>query len=138
MVAPFNVAMRQLINKDNLWPPRKYPIEVHLLEDHTLVFNSPSRNLLQLRGQLGSTRSAVGFDYPDHNILAALMPADRLTQHVVRFADAGCVAEEKLEGSSHLLWCDLFQPFFRALQRRIRVIASAHKDKIKECSESLY
>ena len=74
-----------------------------------------SGNLFQLLCQFCGARSSVGLDDADHDVLSALMPADRLTQHVVRLANAGRVAEEELEGAARLLRRNLFEPFFRAL-----------------------
>ena len=128
--AAFNVGMSELVDQDDLRPTRQNAVEVHLFEDDTLVFNLLPRNFFELVCKFGSARPAVGLDDSNYDIFSALMTANRLAQHVVCLAHPGSVAEKKLEGAAGLLRRNLFQPFLRALCRKVRVVASSHRDKI--------
>ena len=117
---------------------RENAVEVHLLEDDAFVFDLPTWDFFELFGEFGCTWPAVCLDDADHNVFSALVPADRLAEHVVGLAYAGRVAEKELEGAAGLLRRDLFQPFLGALYRGIRIVTSAHKDKIRSCSARSY
>src|ERR1700761_4846896 len=138
MFAAFDIGMRKFVDQHNLRLPRENAVNIHLLKSYALVFNFFPGNLLELFGQLCRTRPAVRFYNTDHDVLAALASPDRLAQHGVCLAHARCVPEEELEGATGLLRRDLFKPFFRALSHRVRVIASAHRDKIALCSAKSY
>ncbi len=107
--------MGKLIDQNNLRLSRQNAIDVHLLKVNALIIDLPARNLFQLRSQLRGAWPAMRLDDADHDIFSALMPPNRLAQHVVRLADAGRITKKELEGALRLLRRNLFQPLFRAL-----------------------
>ncbi len=111
---------------------------VHLLEDDALVLDAAAGNLLQLFGELGGAWAAMGFNYADDDVFAALAAADGFAEHVVGLADAGRVAEKELEGAASLFGRDLFEPLFRTLGAGNRGVATGHKAKINGCDALLY
>src|ERR1700722_18467460 len=120
VLAAFDVAMSQFVDQDDLGPSRQYAVQIHLLKDDALVLDPSTGDLLELIGQLCGSRAAVSLDHTDHNVFSALVPPNRLAQHVVGFAYAWRVAEEEFKRAASLLRRNLFQPFFRALRRGSR------------------
>ena len=94
VLAALDVRVGKLVDQDDLRFAGKDAVEVHLFEDDALVLNLLPRNLLQLLGELSGARSTVGFDYADHDVLAALVPPNCFAQHIVGFAYAWRVTEE--------------------------------------------
>ena len=94
MLAPLNVGMGQLIDQYDLRFARNDGIDVHLLEERTLVVELLARHCLETGGEFGSGLAAVGFDHPNHYILAAALAPDGLAQHGVGFANPGSIPEE--------------------------------------------
>ena len=67
-----DIGVCQLIDQRHQRLSREDGVDVHLLENRSLVIHLSARNRLKLARQLGDSLSSVCFDHADHHILAAL------------------------------------------------------------------
>ncbi len=113
MLAAGNVGVRQFIHQHDLRLAGEDGIHVHFLEQRAFVFDLLSRKSFELRDQVGEAFSAVSLDHADDDIFIAGVAANAFAQHAVSLADAGSIAEEKLEDASRLLGLRCgFEPIF--------------------------
>ena len=116
--APFNVGMGKFIDQHDGRPTSEDRLNIHLLKGDAFILKRLPRHLLQLAGEFRGSRTAVRFNHADHDIFAALTPADRLREHIESFPDTRGIAEEELEGAPGLLGRrDLIQPLLRRTRR---------------------
>src|SRR5262249_32923200 len=101
--AAWNVGVSEFVNESDGWLPGQDGVHVHLFEDGAFVFDFAPGNGLKLRTQFFNSFAAVGFDDPDDNVFAARVPANRFTEHAKGLANAGRVAEKKLEAAPRFL-----------------------------------
>jgi hypothetical protein len=72
----------------------------HFLEGRAFVFEFFPGKHFELLGEFHRALASVGLDDSNHDIFAAILPANSLAQHAVGFAHAGCVAEEQLKDAA--------------------------------------
>src|SRR5450759_4775188 len=118
MFAALDIGVRQFVHQSDPRVPRENGVDVHLFEERALVLDRFARYCFQIRDQVTHRFAAVSFDYYDHHIFAAGVPADRLGQHGVGLAHAGSISEKELEQASLLRRRTLFQPLLGSLGHR--------------------
>src|SRR5260370_14673683 len=95
--------MRQFVDQDHLRTARKNAVNIHLLEDCSLVFNLFSGNALHIREEFFNAFSAVRFYDSDRHIFATASPAQRLTQHAECFPDTRSIPKAPPAHAASLL-----------------------------------
>ena len=110
--------MRQFVDQNDLRLARQDGVDVHLLEGRAPVLKLPPGYSLQLGRQLGNGLAAVRLHHSHHDILAAALAADALTEHVVGLAHSRGVPQEQLEDALLLLRCGFFQPLLGGFWHR--------------------
>jgi len=115
VLAAFHVGVRQFVDKHHLRAADDNGIDIHLVKDGAFVFELAPGDGLKLGGQFGNAFASVGLDQADDHVFTALVAAQGLAEHVVRFTDAGGVAEEELEDAGLLLRRRLLQPLLGCL-----------------------
>ena len=94
MAAAGCVGVGKFVDKDDLRPAGENGVEVHLVEPATLVVDAPARNDLEAFEQGLGLLPAVGFNDPDDDIVAVLLPGTGGLQHFIGLADAGSSADK--------------------------------------------
>ena len=89
VAAARGVGVGQLVDQDDLGPPRQHRLDVDFGVPGALVLDDDRRDHLDTGELLGGVAAAVRLDHRGHDIGAAAHPALRLAEHRVRLADAG-------------------------------------------------
>ena len=109
--------MGEFVDQSHLRLAREDRIEVHFLEDGSLVLHLPAGNRFELRGKLSDALPAVSFHDADDDIFATAVAADGLAEHAVGLPYARGVAKEKLKDTfGFLRGCSCCQPLFGGLR----------------------
>lgn len=117
-----NVGVRQLVDEDDLRLARQDGLDVHLLQDLSLVVDFPARDDLEISDLRGRLRAAVRLDEAGDDIDAACLHRARVLEHLVGLADSGSVADVELELAPA---CLLDQPQEDVRRRTLRRFARA-------------
>ncbi len=88
MAAACCIGVRQLVDKDDLRPPRDDGVEVHFLEPLAFVLNAPTGYDFEAVQQRFGFSASVGFHHTDDNVVTVLLSGPGLLQHFIGFADA--------------------------------------------------
>ena len=127
-----NIRMGQFVDQNHLRLSREDGVDVHLLENRSLVFDLFPRNRFDICKEFFDALAAVRFHDPDHHVLATALAADCLAEHAEGFAYSRSIAEEKLENASRLLrGRGNFQPLFRLLWQRVIFSAANRKPALE-------
>src|SRR5690349_9128710 len=115
MTAALDVGMRQLVDERHLRPASEDRVDIHLLEQRSLVIDVPARNGFELGSELGDAFAAVSLDHADHHIFTPAVATDAFADHVEGLADTWSVAEKELKDALLLFGRCLFEPLFGRL-----------------------
>src|SRR5271166_3610727 len=89
MTAAGRIGMSQLVDKHDLRTPCNDGVEVHFLEQLSLIFETPAWNDLEALEQSLRLLAPVGFNDADSDIVTVRFSGPRLLQHLISLADAG-------------------------------------------------
>ena len=106
-------AVRELIHHAQLRTTPQDGIEVHLLEHHAAIFDSPSRHDFQIADLRFSLGPPVGLDEPHDDIDALAPERMRILQHRIGLADAWRGSDVDAEASA-LIGLELGEQLFAA------------------------
>ncbi len=135
MAAARRVGMRELVDKDELRPPRQHGVDIHLLEDAALVLAAPARDDFQPRHHGLGLLAAMGFENADDDVDALCPPGAGGLQHLVRLADPGRRAEKDLQASAMLAACRLEQGVRRGLLHAIIGFGQRHDRSLRDSGD---
>ena len=91
------IGVRQLIDENDLRPPRDDGVEIHLLEALAFVRNAPAGHDFKTLQQRFGLFASVGLHDADDNVVAVLLSGPGLLQHFIGFADTRRGTHEDLE-----------------------------------------
>ena len=113
MAAPGSIRVCELVDQHQLGPALQDRVEIHLLEDASLVLRAAARDDLQALDERKGLGAPVRLDDADDDVDALAFARTGAEQHLVRLADARRCAEKNLEAAP---------PFLAAgrLQERLR------------------
>ena len=92
-----HVAVRQLVDDDEIRPPFEKRVDIHLFKHMFLVFDELARDYFKPAKLFFSILAAVRFDETDHDIYAVVASGLRCPQHLIGFPDTGGGAQEDLQ-----------------------------------------
>ena len=75
MFAAGNICVREFIDQNDLRSSRENRVDIHFLEDGSLVFDLFARDLVYLRDQFLDAFAAVSFYDADDDVLAPAAPS---------------------------------------------------------------
>ena len=94
-----HVAVRQLVDDDEIRPPFEKRVEIHLFERMLLLLDRFARDYLKPAQLFFGILPAVRFDQTDHDVGAVVASGLRGLQHFIGFPDTGGGAQEYLQAA---------------------------------------